>query len=392
MNSRVFYSYVLLLFVFLIPVNGFAAIRHACFIVNPASNNGKGWRVWDRIEEAVDQHYTAVGSQDQAAAALQATYNVFFTEHAGHATELAMQAYLDWQQGQHDQEDQLLIVAVGGDGTVHEVVQGLEGQPQVVIGVIPAGKGNDIAKTLRLGKPMHALRTLVYGTPMPFGAYKIEGCERGSCEKKTVLAVNEFELGVMTQMKKKKDEHDSGERPSRLLRYSPRSMAYPMLAFSSAMRWNTPNVRCRFDRGSYHDIPLNFLAAGTGPTVGGGLTLYNDMGPSRFFGELLYNQHRTHPVWTLIQINMETSTHLIWRLIKMTIGRLFHWPGMQRLCFTQLNIENEVETPLSIQVDGDILLQTPAQITWLRGLFQFMRPPEHGELGHALMYLDEVED
>ncbi|WP_252180334.1 diacylglycerol kinase family protein [Endozoicomonas sp. 4G] len=389
MNSRVSYSYVLLLFVLLIPVNGFAEIRHACFIVNPASNNGKGWRVWDRIEEAVDQYYTAVGSQDQAAAALQATYNVFFTEHAGHATELAMQAYLDWQQMQYDQEDQLLIVAVGGDGTVHEMVQGLEGQPQVVFGVIPAGKGNDIANTLRLRKPMHALRTLVYGTPMPFGAYKIEGCESGGCEQKTVLAVNEFELGLMTRMKEKQDDHNSGERPSRLLRYSPASMAYPMLAISTAMSWNTPMVRCRFDRGWYDDIPLHFLAGGTGPTVGGGVSLHNDMGPSNFFGSLIYNQDRTHPIWTLIQITMETSTHLIWRLIKMTIGRLYYWSGMQRLCFTQLNIENEMETPLSIQVDGDVLLQTPAQVTWLRGLFQFMRPPVLGELGHALMDLDE---
>ncbi|WP_422136128.1 diacylglycerol/lipid kinase family protein [Endozoicomonas sp. ALD040] len=390
MSSRVFYLYVLLLFVFLIPVYGFATIRHACFIVNPASNNGKGWRVWDRIEEAVDQHYTAVGSQDQAAAAVQATYNVFFTEHAGHATELAMQAYLDWQQVQHDQEDQLLIVAVGGDGTIHEVVQGLEGKPQVVIGVIPAGKGNDIANTLRLGKPMHALRTLVYGTPMRFGAYKIEGCERGSCEKKTVLAVSEFDLGMVTQMKKKKDDHNSGERPSRLLRYSPRSMASAMLAISSAMRWNTPIVRCTTDNGRFN-IPLNFLAASTGPTFGGGIALFNYMLPICTRGKLLYSHQRTHPIWTLIQMTMERL--LNWSgLTRTNMQKLRNWSGQRELVFTQLGIQHQDETPLSIQVDGDISLQTPAQITWLSSAFRFMRPPEYGELGYALMDLDGAGD
>lgn len=373
MTGRFFYLYALLLFVFLIPKNGFAVIRHACFIVNPASNNGQGARVWKRIQRDVNRYFTAVGSQDQAAAQVQATFEVFFTEHAGHATELAAQASFNWQL---EQEGLLLIVAVGGDGTVHEVVQGLESQPQVVFGVIPAGEGNDIARTLQLRNPMHALRTLVYGIAMPFGAYKIAGCERGSCERKTVLAVSEFGLGVTTLMTKKKNDHDSGERPSRLLRYLPGSVAYSMLAVSSAMTWDTPTVRCSINRERF-SIPLNLLVAGTGSRIGGGVALFNDMTPYSCHGQMLFSQQRTNPFWTLIQMTME---------------KFLNWSGLQRFCFTQLDIEHENETPLSIQVDGDVLLQTPAQITWLQAVFQFMRPPEYGELGRALMDLDEAGD
>ncbi|WP_252177712.1 diacylglycerol kinase family protein [Endozoicomonas sp. 4G] len=380
MNSRVFYLYGLLIFVFLIPENGFAVIRHACFIVNSASNNGKGAIAWKKIEGAVSQYYTAVGSQDQAAALLgQATFEVSFTEYAGHATDLAVQAYQDWQQGQHAQDDQLLIVAVGGDGTVHEVVQDLESQPQVVFGVIPVGTGNDIARTQGLGNPMHALRTLVYGVAMPFGAYKIKGCQTGTCHKKTVLAVDEFDLGVTTRATKKKNEHDSGERPSRLLRCSPRSMVYSMSALSSAMGWQTPNVMCRIDGGDSFNVPLNILAAGTGPTIGGGVRLFNGMRPDSNQGQLIYSQQRAHPLSTLVQ---------------MTMQRLLNWSGLQQALFTQLSIEHEHEndTPQDIQVDGDILLQTPAQITWLPRVFQFMRPPEYGDAGYEAMAREEEWD
>ncbi|WP_252177711.1 diacylglycerol kinase family protein [Endozoicomonas sp. 4G] len=373
MNSRVFYLYGLLLVVFFVPQNGSAVIRHVCFIVNPASNNGQGVRVWESIHRAVNRYFTAVGSQDQAAAQVQTTFEVFFTEHAGHATELAAQASFNWQL---EQESHLLIVAVGGDGTVHEVVQGLENQPQVVFGVIPAGEGNDIARTLRLRNPMHALLTLVYGVVMPFGAYKITGCERGSCERKTVLAVSEFGLGVTTWMTKKKNDHDSGERPSRLLRYLPPSVAHSMLAVSSAMIWDTPTVRCSIN-GERFSVPLNLLVAGTGPTIGGGVALFNGMTPYSCHGQMLFSQQRTNPLWTLIQMTME---------------KFLNWSGLQRFCFTQLDIEHGDETPLSIQVDGDVLLQTPAQITWLARVFQFMRPPVYGEYGRTLMDRDEARD
>ncbi|WP_448215134.1 diacylglycerol/lipid kinase family protein [Endozoicomonas sp. 2B-B] len=376
MISRIFCLCGLLFFIFLIPENGFAEIRHACFIVNPTSNNGQGEKVWDSIKEALDhyQYYKASGSMDQAASLVGPTYEVSFTEHPGHATELALRAYQNWQQGQHAYGDQLLIVAVGGDGTVHEVVQGLENrQQQVVIGVIPAGTGNDIARTLRLGNPMHALRSLVYGRPTPFGAYKIEGCQRGTCEKKTVLAVDEFDLGVTAQATKKKNEHDSGERPSRLLRCSPRRMVYTMSALSSAMRWHAPTVDCSIDGGSSFNIPLNLLAAGTGPTIGGGVRLFNGMRPNSDQGQMLYNQRRAHPISTLFQ---------------MTMQRLFNRSALQQTWFTQMDIGHG-QAPQNIQVDGDILLQTPAQVTWVPEVFQFMRPPEPGDFGYEAMRREE---
>ncbi|NTU71657.1 MAG: diacylglycerol kinase family lipid kinase [Coriobacteriia bacterium] len=67
-------------------------------------------------------------------------HDLVVTERAGHATELAA--------GARDYE---LVVAVGGDGTVHEVLNGLMRFPEEsrpALGLLPTGSGNDTRRTL----------------------------------------------------------------------------------------------------------------------------------------------------------------------------------------------------------------------------------------------------
>lgn len=64
------------------------------------------------------------------------------TQRAGHARELLLNLDLDKYQG---------IVVIGGDGTVHEVVDGMlsrEDKKQLPIGVIPGGTGNALMTDL----------------------------------------------------------------------------------------------------------------------------------------------------------------------------------------------------------------------------------------------------
>ncbi|MCH5583680.1 diacylglycerol kinase family lipid kinase [Shimazuella sp. AN120528] len=93
------------------------------FIVNPHAGRGKGLATWKQVELLLQQ--------------TKVEHQVLFTRHKGEAIELAKNASLKgiWTA----------VVAVGGDGTVHEVANGLYGT-DIPLGYIPAGTGNDFAR------------------------------------------------------------------------------------------------------------------------------------------------------------------------------------------------------------------------------------------------------
>jgi YegS/Rv2252/BmrU family lipid kinase len=93
------------------------------FIVNPHAGRGKGLIAWKQIEKLIRQ--------------AEVKHQVLFTRHKGEAVQLAKDASLhaNWTA----------IIAVGGDGTVHEVANGLY-ETDIPLGYIPAGTGNDFAR------------------------------------------------------------------------------------------------------------------------------------------------------------------------------------------------------------------------------------------------------
>jgi YegS/Rv2252/BmrU family lipid kinase len=82
------------------------------------------------------------------------------TEGPGHATTLARQAAAQGAK---------LVVAVGGDGTLYEVVNGLmSGQPGTpALGILPLGTGNSFARDFDLHTPEKAFEALVRGGRRP---------------------------------------------------------------------------------------------------------------------------------------------------------------------------------------------------------------------------------
>ncbi|CAG9620825.1 diacylglycerol/lipid kinase family protein [Sutcliffiella rhizosphaerae] len=97
------------------------------FIVNKTSGNGKGYQSWLKVEEILKN--------------MEIDFLVEFTEYVGHAKEIA--------EKQSFFQDAMAIVVIGGDGTIHEVVNALV-LKDVPLAVIPAGTGNDYARSLHI--------------------------------------------------------------------------------------------------------------------------------------------------------------------------------------------------------------------------------------------------
>ncbi|HSN97445.1 MAG TPA: diacylglycerol kinase family protein, partial [Candidatus Nanopelagicales bacterium] len=69
-----------------------------------------------------------------------------------------------------------LVVAAGGDGTIHEVVQGLMASPaRPHLGVLPLGTGNDLARTLGIpADPAEAVALLETGVPRAVDLMRVQ--------------------------------------------------------------------------------------------------------------------------------------------------------------------------------------------------------------------------
>ena len=81
--------------------------------------------------------------------------DVLLTERPGHASEIAAQRGASYDT----------VVALGGDGVIHEVVNGLMRIPAELrpcLAVVPLGSGNDFARTLGMprNRPDRALHSL----------------------------------------------------------------------------------------------------------------------------------------------------------------------------------------------------------------------------------------
>ena len=95
--------------------------------------------------------------------------DVVRTEGPGHGQELAAQAV---RQGARH------VIAVGGDGTVHEVANGLlRSDADAALGVVPVGSGNDFAKLVGVygHDPVRAVARLVTAGSCRFDAGRVLG-------------------------------------------------------------------------------------------------------------------------------------------------------------------------------------------------------------------------
>jgi YegS/Rv2252/BmrU family lipid kinase len=103
--------------------------QRSLFIVNPVAAGGKTARVWPEIEKELRS--------------LGLDFDHRLTEAPNHATELAREGL---QRGYE------MVVAVGGDGTVNEVINGLvppgSDKASAVLGVVITGRGSDLARTV----------------------------------------------------------------------------------------------------------------------------------------------------------------------------------------------------------------------------------------------------
>ena len=138
-------------------------------ICNPVAGRGKAGKALPEVRRHLE--------------ARELDHDIWFTKRKGHATELTREALTSGCR---------FVVAVGGDGTINEVVNGLlhddrPVNPNAVMGVIPAGTGADFIRTFGIpSMPGHAVAHLDGGDAFPIDIGKVIYTDSGSSITRTL--------------------------------------------------------------------------------------------------------------------------------------------------------------------------------------------------------------
>ncbi|MEO1862971.1 MAG: acylglycerol kinase family protein, partial [Verrucomicrobiia bacterium] len=129
------------------------AAKRILLITNPASGQHRGER---RLAQASER-----------LASLGHAVTGTLTESAGHATRLAKSNAPDFE----------IIAALGGDGTVNEVANGLmavEPGERPALATLPVGTGNDVALTYGLAHFESAIDALAKGSTRTLDVIRVQ--------------------------------------------------------------------------------------------------------------------------------------------------------------------------------------------------------------------------
>lgn len=111
-------------------------------IINPASRSGKGILIWQQIEPLLKQQ--------------QIEYTAYLSTGIGDVINFVSTV-------SSQTEDTLHLIILGGDGTMNEALQGLLHPERTIIGYIPTGSSNDLARDMGIPKdPVAALNVILH--------------------------------------------------------------------------------------------------------------------------------------------------------------------------------------------------------------------------------------
>lgn len=292
-------------------------VRRVGLVVNPAAGLGRGLRLARRLEEELR--------------ACGATVIRRVTAAPGEATALAA-AVLG--------EGVDVVVACGGDGTVHEVIQAMAGSP-APLAVTAGGRGNDLARALR-----------VPGDPRRWTRMVLAGCTRcldvgmaGSRRFMSVAALG-FDAAVSA-------------RAARGLWGLPGSASYLAAAVLTLASFRPPVVELRGVRHSFHG-PILLVATANTSRYGGGMQI----APGALPDDGLFR------VCLIRHVTRLTGLRLLTRVMS---GSHTHHPAVEM--WDSPFLEVRAEPPCDLYADGERVGRTPIRLEVLPKALRVIVPP-----------------
>ena len=300
---------------------------HTVFLVNPASANGSTGRRWPEL------------ARRAAAAGLEGA--TLFSERQGHLAELAREAALDGAE---------LLVVVGGDGSVNEVVNGLAGLGrQPAVAVVPRGTGWDFSRTFGIPRKIDdavqiALQGDVRTIDLGRASYRAwDGSDA------TAWFANVASAGMSGAIAKRANETTKalGGKAS-----------YLWATFAVFSGWEATEIEVAVD-GERRAGPMFDVVIANGRFFGGGLEICPEAEPD-------------DGLFDVLTIGDVTKRDLVQTMPKMYRGTHLPHPKAELLRGSSVTVTSE--TPLPIELDGEQPGTTPVTFEVAAGALRLRVP------------------
>src|SRR5256885_216528 len=282
------------------------------FLVNPASANGSTGRRWPEIA-----HRAAAAGLDGDA---------LFSRAPGELTELARSAVNGGAQ---------LLVVVGGDGSVHEVVNGIADRGDVEIAVIPRGTGWDFARSLGLPRSVDkAIDVALHGRTRTIDLGRATYRAWAGSESRSWFA-NVGSAGMSGAIARRANDTSKALGGK---------VSYVWATFAVFARWTNTEVEVAVD-GERRRARMHDVIVANGPYLGGGMKLCPEAEPD-------------DGAFDVLLIGDLTKRDLMLTLPKTFRGRHLPHPKAELLRGSHVTID--APEPLPLELDGEQPGTTPA--------------------------------
>jgi diacylglycerol kinase (ATP) len=290
-------------------------------VINPAAGNGKAKRAVQSLLQLIKS-------------SCDFEPNITFTKEKNDAVSITRKAIKDGAS---------MVIAVGGDGTINEVVNGFfqEGKPLnhlCELGIINCGTGGGFSRTLNNPR---SIRQQIERLVQPGSSVLDLGqitCKDYSGKIVSRLFVNECQLGIgsdVASLVGKKSKIFGG------------TLAFGFAATALAMFMKPLKVMIGFDNEDFQEFNLIGLVVGNGTECAGGMKLT----PHAKLNDGLFD---------VLTINDMKTVQRILNLSKVYSGRHILSPQCNIKRCRKLRVRSDIE--LSLESDGEMLGTSPFDI------------------------------
>ena len=274
-------------------------------------------------------------------------FSEFVTTRAGDATQITREAI----EAGADR-----VVAVGGDGTLNEVLNGYldtDGRPvnpDAILGLLPSGTGSDFQRSLGFKTTGDSIEAVCTGTTRSIDALQISLLTRDNVEKKRFgINVVTFGLGGETA----RLVNDWRDRVPAWIGGQARFLAAAIGALSN---YENTDVTVRLNGQQEIRVFSNLIVVGSGRFAGGGMML---------LPEAKIDDGRLEVMVT----NNISRSGIILELRRIRQGG--HLKNSKVSTFQAREVTVESRRPLALDVDGEMIGFSPVRVRVLPSVVRF---------------------